>query len=340
MNTIYTPGSIEQPEEIDHLNKSLTYVWFGSMLVVIIAIIAGTFFSIRVLDEPPDSFPTNTAITISEGSTVRDIAEQLQEEGVVRSDVLLYFIVLFFYDETTIKASNYVFSEPLSSMQVAERLVQGDFDTDLIRFTHIEGERASQIASRASEQLPEFDGDAFVAAAEPLEGRLFPETYFIPVTFTEVELLELLTETYLAETAALQDAINDHSLTEDEILILASIIEREANTLESKKLVSSVLQNRLAIDMALQADASIEYVLDKPLSELTPADLEIDTPYNTYLYPGLPPTPIGNPGREAIEAVLYPAESDYFFYITGNDGKFYYAETYNEHLRNIETHLR
>ena len=97
--------------------------------------------------------------------------------------------------------------------------------------------------------------------------------------------------------------------------------------------------------MALQADASIEYVIETPLGELPPGQLaeslrEIDSPYNTYLYPGLPPTPIGHPGMDAIMAVLEPADTEYFYYITGNDGEFYYAETYNQHLTNIERHLR
>ena len=134
--------------------------------------------------------------------------------------------------------------------------------------------------------------------------------------------------------------IQASKLSIDEILILASIIEREANTEESQKMISGIFQNRLAINMPLQADASIEYVLDKPLNELTPRDLEIDSPYNTYLNLGLPPTPIGNPGMEAIDAVLNPTKSDYYYYITDENGDFYYAKSYAEHLRNIEQYLR
>ena len=96
----------------------------------------------------------------------------------------------------------------------------------------------------------------------------------------------------------------------------------------------------MSIGMALQADASIEYVLDKPLSELTSEDLKIDSPYNTYLYTGLPPTPIGNPGLQAIMAVLEPTESDYFYYITDEDGVFHYAQTFNQHKSNIAKYLR
>ena len=146
--------------------------------------------------------------------------------------------------------------------------------------------------------------------------------------------------TYEEKQAARADMIAAHPLSEYEILILASIIEREARSEESMRIVSGILQNRLAIGMALQADASIEYVLNKPLNELVPEDLEIDTPYNTYLYPGLPPTPIGNPGLMAIDAVLTPIESDYFYYITDDSGEFHYAETYDAHRRNIAEYLR
>jgi UPF0755 protein len=129
------------------------------------------------------------------------------------------------------------------------------------------------------------------------------------------------------------------SLSLDEVMVLASIVEREANSPESMKIVAGILENRLELGMRLQADASIEYVLDKPLSELTPEDLEIDSPYNTYKYTGLPPTPIGNPGREAMLAVLEPIKSDYYYYITDEAGEFHFAKTYDEHLQNIKMYL-
>jgi UPF0755 protein len=225
-------------------------------------------------------------------------------------------------------------------LQVAERLTEGDFGNNLIRLTHIEGEPVSTLAVRAAEILSGFSGEEFTTIARPYEGKLFPETYFIPPTYTEQELLDLMLQTFETSVAPLQEQIDASELSLDEILILASIIEREANTVESMGLVSSVLQNRLESDMLLQADASIEYVLDKPLSELTPEDLEIDSPYNTYRYTGLPPTPIGNPGLDAIAAVLEPTPSDYYYYITDAEGVFHFAETYEEHLRNIEQYLR
>jgi UPF0755 protein len=150
----------------------------------------------------------------------------------------------------------------------------------------------------------------------------------------------LLRRSFDEAIVPLESAIESSDFSLEQILILASIIEREANTPESMRLVSSVFQNRIAIGMPLQADASIEYILDKPLNELTATDLDIDSPYNTYVNPGLPPTPIGNPGLQAIEAVLFPAESSFIFYITDNNGEFHFAETYEQHLRNIDQYLR
>ncbi len=291
-------------------------------------------------NSPPASFPIGQRVDIAPGMNVRDIANALAEAGVVRSSSLLYFVIVLSHEPRDIKASSYLFDSPLSTTEVAKRLVVGDFDTDLIRFTHFEGERLTSIAMRAAEILPAFNADEFITITAGKEGRLFPETYFVPATFTAAELAALMESTFVESLAPLATDIKNHPLTLDKIIVLASIIEREANTTESKRMVSGILQNRLAIDMPLQADASIEYALDKPLKELTPEDLEIDTPYNTYLYKGLPPTPIGNPGLDAIQAVLKPQESEYFYYITDEDGVFYYAETYDEHLDNIERYLR
>ncbi|MCD5381278.1 MAG: endolytic transglycosylase MltG [Candidatus Pacebacteria bacterium] len=326
------------------ISKASSMIRFFKIISVltILTLSAATalYWHLSNLNLPGESFPVYQSIVIEQGTDVREITRILESEGVVQSGDLLYYAIAIFYEPTDLKASNYVFDQPITTYEVAKRLTEGDFDTDLIRLTHYEGERVTLFAERASKQLPNFNAEAFVLAAEPLEGRVFPDTYFVPLTFTDAELLELTLETFLSKTAGLEQQILEHPLTLSKILVLASIIEREANTMESKKLVSSVLQNRIEIGMALQADASVEYILDKPLNKLTPEDLKVDSPYNTYLNVGLPPTPIGNPGLDAIEAVLNPTESEYFYYITGNDGEFYYSATYAEHLRKINTYLR
>lgn len=333
-------NNVEQSEAMIKNTKRHTVRIIGAVLVLLILfglVLAGVFF---YFNQPPTTNTTPTTVTIESGMNVREITETLQASNIVRSDAFLYFLLVSFFEPTDIKASTYVFSEPVTALTVARRLTEGDFSSDLIKFTHFEGETAEHIAEQASTVLVDFDRALFLNRALPNEGKLFPDTYHIPPTYTAEQLVDLMLETYTKTIATYQPAITESSLTEAQVIILASIIEREANTPESMKLVSGVLQNRLEIGMPLQADASIEYILDKPLAELTPEDLEVDSPYNTYLNPGLPPTPIGNPGRVAIEAVLYPTDSAYFYYLTDDEGNFHFAESYDEHLNNIERYLR
>ncbi len=309
-------------------------------ITLILMIVASCITYAQWLMTPPADFPIHTPITIAEGSSAKSVAHQLAEAGFVRSELALYLSLLYWYDPSTIKASTYSFSEALSTRALAYELTKGHFANDLTTLTLIEGERATQIAARAAAVLPQFDTETFLTLAIPMEGRLFPDTYFIPETYTAEDLFALLTTTYTEKTAPLRAEIEASERSEEEILILASILERETNTPESMRLVSGILQERLRIGMALQVDASLEYVLDKPLGELTAEDLTMESPYNTYLTNELPPTPIGNPGLEAITAILRPEPSEYLFYITGNDGEFYYARTFDEHRLNIARHLR
>lgn len=277
---------------------------------------------------------------IEEGMSARGIAKHLAQQRIISSELTFYIAILMYFDPSGIKAGMYRLGDTVSMYGIAEQITSGDVVHDLVTLTHIEGERVSLLASRTAKLLPNFDSKEFLALASTSEGMLYPDTYYVDIDFTATDVFTILSSTYTNKIASLKSEMEAHPLTEKEIIILASIVEREANTEESMKMVAGILQNRLKIGMALQADASIEYVLDKSLQELTPEDLKLDTPYNTYLYPGLPPTPIGNPGLVAIKAVLEPTPSNYFFYITGTDGKFYYAKNFDEHRINIARHLR
>ena len=244
------------------------------------------------------------------------------------------------HDPTSIKASIYKFKEPQNAFEIAQRLSVGEFGFSLIRFVHYEGETNKALAERANEVLEAFSVEEFLQLTEGKEGKMFPDTYLIPESYTAKELMILLESTYESRIEPLRDAIAQSNYTEDEIIIIASLIEREGNTRDNKRLIAGVIENRIAVGMPLQLDASVEYVLNKPLSELTPEDLRMDSPYNTYTNVGLPPTPIGNPGLTSIEAVLRPTESNYMFYLTGRDGNFYFARTLAEHNANIAAYLR
>lgn len=313
---------------------------FMKLTFLLLCISLISMFALHLYNQPPNNFFRPTSVTVEQGMTAKAITQKLEETNVVRSKHLLYFALTLLHDPTDIKASVFVFDEPLTTLEIAKRLVDGDFDSDLVRFTHFEGERATHVANRASEVLVNFNKETFLSLAVPLEGKLYPDTYFIPAGFTAEQLVDLMVQTFIEETGPLSEQIEQSLLSETEILTLASILEREANSPESMKIVSGILQGRMQAGMPLQADASVEYILDKPLKELTAEDLKVDSPYNTYLNRGLPPTPIGNPGIEAINAVLEPTETEYVFYITDNDGVFHYAKTYDEHLDNVDWYLR
>lgn len=319
-------------------NRTVTIILYSVLGLFFLIALAVSLY-VTFVNAPAD-YEVPATFTIEPGTSVREVANVLSQQNIVRSETFLYLVLVTFHDPTSIKASTYVLDERLSTMAIAQRLVIGDFGNDLVRLTHIEGERAEQVAETAESILVDFDRATFLAQAIPREGRLFPNTYFVPKTYTASELLALFEKSFTEAIAPYESQIAASPLTLEQVLILASIIEREANTPESMRLVASVLLNRLEIGMPLQADASIEYILDKPLSELTPEDLTVDSPYNTYINPGLPPTPIGSPGLDSIEAVLEPTPSEYFYYITDDTGTFHFSETYQQHLTNIDRYLR
>ncbi|MFT5832156.1 MAG: UPF0755 protein [Candidatus Paceibacteria bacterium] len=320
------------------------WLWFilFDLLLITPLLIVGAFFYFSYT--APNDFTPQTVV-IKPGESVMEIAIKLADQNIVQSEHLLFTILRYWQDPTQIKASTYNFTEPVDVFAVAERLVIGEFDNDLMSITFIEGESVAAFGARAAQELESFDSVQYELLTADLEGELFPETYRVPPDFTTKQLVELLNETHDEILAKYTEQIASSSLSYSQVTILASILEREANTPESMRTVAGIFLNRLEIGMPLQADATIEYALETPLGELPPGQLatelrELDSPYNTYLNTGLPPTPIGNPGETAIAAMLNPIESDYFYYITGNDGEFYYSKTYDQHLINIERHLR
>lgn len=317
-------------------DKPKNFWWLAAFLFTALLLI----FTLWYQTLPPKNFPTDSVVTINRGLSASSIAHSLEGQNVVKSNLLLYLILTWRYDPANIQAGTFIYQEPLNVWQVAERLNLASSAENLVAVTLPEGFTIEEFAELASVRLDNFNKERFIELGEGKEGYFFPDTYYLPNDFTAEELVEMLSETYLQKTADLAEAMQSHELTADEIVILASILEREANTEESMRTVSGILQNRLAIGMALQADATMEYVLDRPLKQLEASDLEIDSPYNTYLYRGLPPTPIGNPGIMAINAVLNPIVSDYFYYLTDDEGDFYYAETFDEHRSNIAKYLR
>ena len=286
----------------------------------------------------PTSFARNTEVTVPEGSSLRQVTEILYERGAIRSAFIFQTIVHLKNGERGIRAGVYLFPRRLSAMEIADALTTGLYQVPPTRITIFEGMRVKQIAD-ILEHEHGIDRETFVALAEPYEGYLFPDTYFIPLAYDEESILELMLDTYQEKIETVREKIARSGLTEAEPIILASILEREARSEESMRMVAGILRKRLELGMPLQVDAAFEYILGKSSAELTRKDLAIESPYNTYTNIGLPPSPIANPGLQSIQAVLNPIESEYLFYLTSPDGVFHYAKTYQQHKRNKDLHL-
>lgn len=314
--------------------------WPWLLIGFLALLLLSLLFIIWQFSKPAKNFPTGEVVVVPRGLTAIEITNLLEENHVVRSSTFLYLVLLWRHDPSGVQAGTFLFQEPLSVFKIADRITSPGDTKNLVSLTLPEGFTLSEYAEISAKVLPDFSTEQFLKETDGLEGMLFPDTYFVPVDFTTEEIVTLLKDTYEQKISSLRDEINKTNFSEYEILILASLIEREANTEESMRIVSGILQNRLDEGMRLQVDASLEYILNRPLHTLTAEDLEIDSSYNTYLYNGLPPTPIGNPGLQSIRAVLDPIESQYFFYITDKDGNFYYSKTFDEHQDNIAKYLR
>lgn len=257
------------------------------------------------------------------------IANRLKQEGFIKSPLVFKLLVDRKGYDGRLQAGEFRLSQAMSLDKIIEALSHGSEDYWI---TFPEGLRVEEYAQKLAEKAA-IDEAEFIVAAKTFEGKLFPDTYLIPQTASVENIVELLTQTFTAK-----------SPTQDpKTIIIASLIEREAKHAEDRALVSSVIHNRLDIGMALQIDATVQYVLGKKGNwwpkDLTRENLEVESPYNTYKYAGLPPKPIANPSLASLQAALKPAQTDYLYYISDNSGINHYAVTLEEHNQNIEQYL-
>lgn len=288
---------------------------------------------------PPADFPASQVVKIRKGTPLASITKQLQEKNVVRSPSLFYFVIRFCCGDEGVMAGTYYLEKRLSLFPLIGRLVRGNFDPAPYKVTIPEGATNAEIAKIIAKKIPGFDEEKFLSATNKLEGRLFPDTYFFTHGSDEADVVEKMVSNFEDQIRDLQTVIagTGHSL--DEIIVMASLIEKEAYKEDDRQMISGVLWKRIEQDMPLQVDAVFPYIIGKNTYELTKADLKIDSPYNTYKYKGLPPGPIANPSLSAIKAAIYPKDNPYLYYLSDGQGKMHYALNYKEHLQNVDLYL-
>ena len=288
-------------------------------------------------------------IVIPKGSTVKSISKILKDENMIKDSFVFELYCKINEKSDKIKAGKYRISNSMEVPEIVEVLVSGKALIDTVRFTIPEGYNLAQIVDKINslgvvssesinealkagryeyefiEQIPDRENK--------LEGYLFPDTYEIyRDTTAEAIIKKLLGRFDDVFTEEFRKRAEELNMSIDQVVILASIIEREAKLDSERKLISGVFHNRLKKKMLLQSCATVQYLLKEPKEELLYEDLEIDSPYNTYKYPGLPPGPIASPGLAAIEAALYPEKTDFLYFFARNDGSHVFSKTFDEHI--------
>ena len=302
-------------------------------LVVVLAI-AGWLYVHSRFDTPGPARDERTVV-LAPGLGAFDIADRLEAAGVI-DDPLLFVAGLWIEDKQhALKAGEYVFEALVSPRGVMEKLVAGD--TVAHRFTVKEGMTSAEVVA-ALNAAPGLKGALLTV---PKEGTLLPETYHYALGDGRAKLIErmqhamsrLVDELWQARDPAV--AFDDA----DQAVVLASIVEKETAVADERPIIAGVFLNRLRKGMRLQADVSVIYAVtggERPLGRpLSRADLWVESPYNTYRQGGLPPGPIANPGRDAIAAVLNPAETDALYFVADGSGGHAFAETLDEHNSNV-----
>ena len=296
-----------------------------SVAAAVFFILAGIFWLFFL--SAPKNFPPGKMMVIEKGTGLAEISGRLEKEGLVRSQSGFALYARVSNKSKKIKYGKYLFNEPVSIFALAGRLTKGEFGFKPVKVVIPEGLTVKEIAEQFGD-FENFDKKEFLEKTAGLEGYLFPDTYlFLPGAETE-QIIGTMRDNFQKKAGDVgQDTV-----------IMASLIEKEVPDSGDRKIVSGILWKRLEIGMPLQVDAVFPYITGK--REILSDDLKIDSPYNTYLYKGLPSGPISNPGLDAIEAARNPKETPYLYYISGSDGKTHFAKTYEDHLKNKEKYLK
>lgn len=306
------------------------------------------------IEAPASADSTPVTFTVWPGDTATIIASRLQQTELIKDAELFRLLLRYRQMDTRLEAGVYKLRPNMTMDEIIAALQHGNLEETIV--TIPEGWRAEQIAELLLERGLA-DGDEFLALVQSggydyaflrdrpegstpsLEGYLFPDTYRVPLDLDVAYLIDSMLRNFDQRfTPAMKQQATAQGLTIHQVVTLASIVEREAVIASERPIIASVYLNRLAISMKLDADPTVQYALGYQADEgtwwkiLFQEDKEIDSPYNTYKYAGLPPGPICNPGLASIQAVLEPAQTDYYFFVATGDGAHDFSETFEEHL--------
>ncbi len=319
--------------------------------LILIAALAGTAWFAWALLSPTEP-PAKTFVLLHPGYSTRRIASELKAAGVIRSEQA--FNLWHYIHRRPLQAGEYLFEQPANLIDVQKRLARGDvyFHTVVVPegFTMFDIARAVEAAGlgSADDFLKVAQSDTALIAdlapgAPSLEGYLFPDTYQFSRMQTMQDMAAAMVKQFRQVARQIGLIAAPGTTDIERTVTMASIIEKETAVAEERPLVASVYYNRLAKNIALDADPSIIYaelLAGTYTGALHHDDMQFDSPYNTYRHAGLPPGPIGNPGKSAMEAAMHPAQTDYYYFVADAAGHHRFARTIEEHDKNVAAYRR
>lgn len=300
-----------------------------ALCAIVAAVWAGSLAYDALLIAPgPDA--REVSFEVEPGQSASAVAVRLSEQGIIKGPRAFALFARLTGAGSSIKAGTFALKEGMSYAAILSALTVSTAAKE-VEITIPEGYTAKQVGEVARAALPHVTQAQWDEAAAGKEGYLFPDTYRFHADASAADVVGKMRATFdmrMAENGIVQGDGFARAVT------LASILEREVRGAEDMAQVSDVFRKRLATGMPLQADSTVNYATGENRPSVTYEDLRVDSPYNTYKYPGLPPGPIGNPGVEAIKAALNPAKNPYYYFLTTPEGEVKYARTFEEHLGN------
>jgi len=307
--------------------------------VIAVFVLAGLVTAAISLSAPP-GFPSDMTTHVPKDMSLSAAADKLKAQGVIRSAFAYKVAVKLLHEGGGIQAGDYFFSKPESALRIAYRMAYGVQGLKQIKVTVPEGLASYDIARLLAKNIPGFDSKGFLALAKPLEGYLFPDTYFFYENVMPQGAIDAMSANFDRQIAPFTASINLSGHSSKDIITMASLVEEEATSSADRRIIAGILWKRLAAGMALQVDPPFFYLFGKKSSELTQSDLATSSPYNLYKHAGLTPTPIDNPSIDAIEAVLSPTKTDYWYYLSDSKGVTHYSQTFDQHVANERKYLQ
>ncbi|MDR3543335.1 MAG: endolytic transglycosylase MltG [Desulfosporosinus sp.] len=332
--------------------KKRTWKSFRGGIILVLVVVSLGFLSCWTwATRPYSSTGDSEKITISQGMTVDQLAEKLQQRHIIRSAWAFRMLAWLRPANFKLYVGDYQLAPTMSPAEIINDLLKSG--TEFTRVTIPEGYTTDQIIAllvqkgigSKEEFTKVITDDSFPypflqgtpKGIHRLEGYLFPNTYYIYVNTSPHAVIDLLLQQFAKEiTPEVQKQLAVTKLSISQWVTLSSLVEKEAVKESDRPLIASVIMNRLKINQPLQIDATIQFLLSTPKPKLLNKDLQIPSPYNTYLHKGLPPGPIANPGDASLQAALHPAQTNFLYYVAKKDGYHVFAKTYAEHLKNIK----